>query len=65
MLTVAAYERREREFTVLKLLARGEREINNREGYDLAEVLAEADVLLAALDRQGSLGWDSLAASPD
>ena len=46
MLSVAAYERREREFAVLQLLARGEREIKDGEGHDLADVLAEADALL-------------------
>ena len=47
MLSVEAYERGEHERQVLRLLARGEREIAVAKGYDLGEVLAEADRLLA------------------
>lgn len=41
MLSVAAYERAERERQILLLLARGEREIARSEGHDLDDVLAE------------------------
>ena len=47
MLSVAAYERAERERQILLLLARGEREITRSEGHDLDDVLAEADAILA------------------
>jgi prevent-host-death family protein len=47
MVSVEAYERAEQERQLLRLLARGEREIAAREGYDLDRVLAEADDLLA------------------
>jgi prevent-host-death family protein len=47
MLSVEAYERGEHERRVLRLLARGEREIAAAKGYDLDDVLAEADRLLA------------------
>ncbi len=48
MLSVEAYEDREHERELLRLLARGEREIAEGKGHDLAGVLAEADALLAA-----------------
>lgn len=47
MLSVEAYERAEHERQILRLLARGDREIAAGEGHDLADVLAEADRLLA------------------
>jgi prevent-host-death family protein len=47
MLSVEAYERAEQERQILRLLARGEREITVAKGYDLDDVLAEADRLLA------------------
>ena len=47
MLSVEEYERAEHERQILRLLARGDREIAAGEGYDLDEVLAEADRLLA------------------
>ena len=47
MLSFKAYERAEHERKILWLLARGEREIAAAKGYDLDEVLAEADRLLA------------------
>ena len=47
MVSVEAYERAERERQILRLLARGEREIRAGRGHDLDEVLAEADQLLA------------------
>lgn len=48
MLSVEAYEDREHERELLRLLARGEREIAEGKGHDLDSVLAEADGLLAA-----------------
>lgn len=47
MLSVAAYERAERERQILLLLARSEREIAQSQGHDLDDVLAEADAILA------------------
>ena len=47
MLSIAAYEQREYERELLRLLARREREISEGKGHDLASVLAEADRLLA------------------
>jgi len=46
MIGVDAYEKSEHEKELLRLLARGEREIEIGEGYDLDDVLAEADSLL-------------------
>jgi prevent-host-death family protein len=46
MLSVEAYERAEHERQLLRLLARGEKEIATGRGYDLSEVLDEADALL-------------------
>ena len=50
MLSVAAYERGERERELLRLLVRGEQEIAAGVGQDLDEVLAEADAVLAGDD---------------
>ena len=47
MLSVEAYERGEHDRHLLRLLARGEKEITAGRGYDLDEVLDEADALLA------------------
>lgn len=47
MLSVEAYERSEQERHILRVLARGEREIAEGKGYDLHEVMAEADRFLA------------------
>ena len=47
MLSVEAYEQAEHERQILRLLARGEREIKAGKGYALEDVLAEADRLLA------------------
>jgi prevent-host-death family protein len=44
---VEAYEKSEHEKELLRLLARGEREIESGEGYDLDTVLSEADAFLA------------------
>lgn len=46
MLSVESFERSERDKELLRLLARGEREIAAGKGYDLEAVLAEADGLL-------------------
>jgi len=51
MLSIETYERGEHERRLLKLLARGEREIAAGKGYDLRSVLAEADTLLAEDER--------------
>lgn len=47
MLSVEAYERGERERELLRLLARGEREIAEGRGYDLKSVLTEVEKLLS------------------
>jgi prevent-host-death family protein len=47
LLSMEAYERSEHERQLLHLLARGEQEIAAGEGFDLDEVLAMADALLA------------------
>lgn len=47
MLSVEAYERSERGMEILRLLAKGEKEIEAGEGYDLNSILAEADALLS------------------
>ncbi len=46
MVSVETYERGQHELELLRLLARGEREIEAGEGTDLDEVLAEAEALL-------------------
>jgi prevent-host-death family protein len=48
MLSIDAYERAEYERRILLQLARGEQEISKGVGYDLKQVLSEADELLAA-----------------
>jgi prevent-host-death family protein len=47
MIGVEAFEKSEQEKELLRLLAKGDREIELCEGYDLNTVLAEADSLLA------------------
>ena len=47
MIGVEAYEKSEHDKELLHLLAKGEREIEIGEGYDLDTVLADADSLLA------------------
>ena len=47
MISPESFERSENERHILKLLARGEREIAKGKGFDLESVLAEADALLA------------------
>ena len=51
MMSAEAYERSERDRELLRLLARGEKEIAARKGHSLDAVLAEADALLAEGDR--------------
>ena len=47
LLSADAYERSERERHLRRLLVRGEQEITEGIGYDLDDVLAEADAILA------------------
>jgi prevent-host-death family protein len=47
LLSMEAYERSEHERQLLRLIARGEQEIAAGKGFDLDEVFAEADALLA------------------
>ncbi len=47
MLSVEAFEQSERDKELLRLLAKGDREIEAGDGYDLDSVLAEADALLS------------------
>ena len=47
MISPESFERSENERHILKLLARGEREIAKGKGFDLDSVLADADELLA------------------
>ena len=46
LLSVEEYERRERDLELLRLLARGEKEIAAGDGFDLDDVMAEAEALL-------------------
>jgi prevent-host-death family protein len=46
IMSAEAYEKGERDREILRLLARGEKEIAAGEGHDLDDVLAEADALL-------------------
>jgi len=46
MVSMEAYEHFQHELELLRLLARGEKEIEAGKGYDLDAVLAEADSLL-------------------
>ncbi|MBW2144776.1 MAG: type II toxin-antitoxin system Phd/YefM family antitoxin [Deltaproteobacteria bacterium] len=47
MQSVESFEQSEHEKELLRLLAKGEREIEIGEGYDLETVFAEADLILA------------------
>ena len=47
MLSVEAFEESERDRELLRLLAKGEKEIEAGEGHDLESVLAEADAILS------------------
>jgi prevent-host-death family protein len=51
MVSIDAYEHCQHELELLRLLARGEKEIQAGKGYDLDTVLAEADALLKELQR--------------
>ena len=51
ILGVGAYEKLEQEREILKLLAKGEKEIDAGIGYDLDTLFAEADDLLNKDDR--------------
>jgi len=51
IMSAEAYERSEHDRELLRLLARGEKEIADGKGYSLDAVLAEADALLAEGDR--------------
>ena len=44
---VEAYEKSEHDKEILRLLAKGDREIEIGEGYDINTVLAEADLILS------------------
>ena len=46
MISVEAYKQSEHDKELLRLLAKGNREIEIGEGYNLNDVLAEADALL-------------------
>ena len=46
MVSLEAYKHSQHELEILRLLARGEKEIEAGEGYDLEAVLAEADSFL-------------------
>jgi prevent-host-death family protein len=47
LLSMTTYEKAEHERALLRLLARGEKEIAEGAGFDLDSVLAEADAMLA------------------
>ncbi len=47
LISVEAYNQSEHDKDLLRLLAKGDREIETGEGYDLDTVLAEADLLIA------------------
>lgn len=49
IVSVEDYEHSRHELELLRNLARGEKEIETGEGYDLDAVLSEADALLAEL----------------
>ena len=50
MISFDAYQKLEHEKEILRLLAKGDREIQTGEGYDLDTILAEADAFLAKDD---------------
>ena len=47
MVSMKEYEETQHELEILRLLARGEKEVEAGIGFDLESVLAEADALLA------------------
>jgi prevent-host-death family protein len=51
MVSMETYEHSQHELELLRLLARGEKEIEAGKGYDLDAVLAEADSLLKETKR--------------
>ena len=51
MVSMEAYDHSQHELELLRLLARGEKEIEAGKGYDLDMVLAEADTLLKEIER--------------
>ena len=51
MVSVEVYEHSQQELEILRLLARGEKEIKAGKGYDFDVVLAEADALLKEIQR--------------
>ncbi|MCH8215757.1 MAG: type II toxin-antitoxin system Phd/YefM family antitoxin [Planctomycetes bacterium] len=51
MLSVESYEKSEHERELLRLLAKGEKEIAENQGYSLDSVLKEADSLLKEQDK--------------
>jgi prevent-host-death family protein len=51
MVSAEAYEHTQHELELLRLLARGEKEIEAGKGYDLEVVLAEADSILEEMQR--------------
>jgi prevent-host-death family protein len=51
MVSIEAYEHSQHELEILRLLARGGKEIEVGKGYDLDAVLAEADTLLNEIER--------------
>jgi len=51
MVSIKDYEHFQHELELLRLLVRGEREIETGKGYELDAVLAEADILLQELHR--------------
>ena len=51
MVSMEAYEHSQQELEILRLLARGEKEIEAGSGYELDAVLAEADAMLSGTKR--------------
>ncbi len=49
LVSMEAYEHTQREIEILRLLARGEKEIEAGKGYDLDAVLADADSVLEGM----------------
>ncbi len=46
VISMEAYEKAQKEMEILRILARGEKEIEAGKGYDISDVIAEADALL-------------------
>jgi len=51
MVSMEVYKHSQHELELLRLLARGEKEIEAGKGYDLDMILAEADILLKEKQR--------------